>query len=389
MKKQDSEFFSAPMLVSFPLAFAAMTPVTTTSHPALRRKYETEAQRWRALLQKDAAADGHFLYSVRTTGIYCRPSCASRMPLRKNVDFHPTCQVAEAAGFRACKRCHPSGPDAAARHAAMIVKACRLIDSSDEIPALDRLAVVAGMSRFHFHRTFKAITGVTPNVYARAQRANRVRQELAQQRTVTDALYRAGFVSSGRFYAGSSAMLGMRPAKFRQGGAGETLRFAVGECDLGSILVAASATGICAITLGDDPGALVKALQQSFPRARLVGGDVAFERWVVQVVGWVDAPELGRALPLDIRGTAFQRRVWQALREIPPGKTLSYTEVARHIGAPKAIRAVASACAANQLALAIPCHRVVRRNGALSGYRWGVERKRRLLQREAGGAGAP
>lgn len=366
-----------------------MTPSTITSRRTQRRRYATDAQRWRALANKDPAADGHFFYSVSTTGIYCRPSCASRMPLRQNVAFHATCQVAEAAGFRPCKRCRPAGPDLAAQHTAAISQACRLINSTDETPSLARLAAVAGMSRFHFQRTFKAITGVTPKAYVRARRADRLREELPRQRTVTDAIYRAGFNSAGRFYAGSFAILGMRPATFRQGGAGETLRFAIGECSLGSILVAASATGICAITLGNDPDTLAQALQDRFPRAQLVGGDAAFERWVAKVVAWVDAPEIGLDLPLDIRGTAFQQRVWQALREIPAGQTLSYSEVARRIGAPKAIRAVASACAANALALAIPCHRVVRRGGAISGYRWGVERKRQLLKREAGGAVAP
>jgi AraC family transcriptional regulator of adaptative response/methylated-DNA-[protein]-cysteine methyltransferase len=263
------------------------------------------------------------------------------------------------------------------------MRACRLIEEADELPSLDALAAAAGMSRYHFHRVFKETTGVTPRAYAAAQRARRVRDELPLSGTVTEAIYGAGFNSSGRFYAASNGMLGMSPTRFRAGGAGEEIRFAVGQCSLGAILVAATAKGVAAILLGEDPDALLRDLQDRFPKARLIGGDAGFEALVARVVGLVEAPSLGLDLPLDVRGTAFQQRVWQALRQIPAGTTASYAEIARRIGAPGAVRAVARACAANPAAVAIPCHRVVRQDGGLSGYRWGVERKRALLDREA------
>lgn len=239
------------------------------------------------------------------------------------------------------------------------------------------------MSPYHFHRVFKKHTGLTPRAYALAQRNLRVRAALASQDSVTAAVYEAGYNSNGRFYAEANALLGMTPSTFRAGGSSASILFAVGECSLGSILVASSERGVCAILLGDDPDALARALQDQFPRAVLIGGDAKFEELVAQVVGMVEAPALGSALPLDIRGTAFQQRVWEALRRIPAGTTASYTEVARMIGAPAAVRAVARACASNTLAVAIPCHRVVRNDGAISGYRWGVERKMALLEREA------
>jgi AraC family transcriptional regulator of adaptative response/methylated-DNA-[protein]-cysteine methyltransferase len=239
------------------------------------------------------------------------------------------------------------------------------------------------LSPYHFHRVFKAVTGLTPKAYAVAHRANRMRTELDGSRTVTAAIFDAGYNSNGRFYEKSDEVLGMTPSNYRAGGANTEIRFAIGQCSLGSILVAASARGVCAVLLGDDPDALARELQDKFPRANLIGGDKAFEQIVAKVVGFVEAPALGLDLPLDIRGTAFQQRVWQALRKIPVGSTVSYADIAKQIGVPSAVRAVAQACAANMLAVAIPCHRVVRRDGALSGYRWGVERKRALLDREA------
>ena len=340
-------------------------------------------ERWAAVTRRDPAADGIFFYSVRSTGVYCRPSCAARLPRRENVGFHLTTAEARRAGFRPCKRCRPDEPPLAARRASEVEKACRLIERADEVPSLETLAAAAGMSRFHFHRVFKSVTGLTPKAYAAAHRARRVQRELRRSATVTEAIYGAGFNSNGRFYATSSALLGMTPTDFRAGGRGTSIRFAVGECSLGSILVGATEKGICAIFLGDDPEALTRELQDRFPHARLTGGDAEFERWVAQVVGFVETPRLGLDLPLDVRGTAFQQRVWQALSEIPSGSRVSYAEVARRIGAPGAIRAVAQACASNRLAVAIPCHRVVRSDGALSGYRWGVERKQALLEREA------
>jgi AraC family transcriptional regulator of adaptative response/methylated-DNA-[protein]-cysteine methyltransferase len=345
--------------------------------------YASDAERWAAVMRRDQRADGKFYYAVRTTGVYCRPSCPSRHALRENVSFHESCAAAEQAGFRPCKRCRPNQAGLGARHAAAVAHACRAIETAVELPDLASLAAGAGMSQFHFHRVFKSVTGVTPKAYAAAHRTQRVRKNLPRSETVTDAIYDAGFNSAGRFYANSPAVLGMTPTRFRTGGTGAAIRFAVGECSLGSILVAATGQGICAISLGDDPDALVRDLQDRFPNAKLLGGDRDFEQWMAKVVGFVEAPELGLDLPLDVRGTAFQQRVWQALQKIPAGSTASYTEIARRIGAPTAVRAVARACASNTIAVAIPCHRVVRTDGSLSGYRWGVARKRALLDREA------
>ena len=346
-------------------------------------RLSSDDERWAAVVRRDQRADGTFFYSVRTTGVYCRPSCASRRARRENVRFHQTSADAERAGFRPCKRCRPHAPALAEQRATAVAKACRLIETAEELPSLDALAESAGMSRYHFHRVFKSVAGVTPKAYAAAHRARRVRDELSRSDTVTDAIYGAGYNSSGRFYATSSKVLGMTPTDFRAGGDGAAIRFAVGECSLGSILVAATERGVCSILLGDDPDALARDLQDRFPKARLIGGDRDFERLVAKVVGFVETPALGLDLPLDVRGTAFQQRVWQALREIPAGTTSTYTKVAARIGAPRAVRAVARACASNAIAVAIPCHRVVRHDGGLSGYRWGVKRKRLLLEREA------
>jgi AraC family transcriptional regulator of adaptative response/methylated-DNA-[protein]-cysteine methyltransferase len=266
----------------------------------------------------------------------------------------------------------------------LVAQACRLIEASETEPTLDELAMQARMSPFHFHRMFKAEVGLTPKAYASAHRARKLREKLGTADvSVTDAIYDAGFGSNSRFYEASDRLLGMRARDYRAGGPGTTVRFAVGQCSLGAILVAQSQRGICAILLGDDPDALIRDLEDQFPKAQLIGGDAKFERLVAQVVGFIESPSIGLNLPLDVRGTAFQERVWQALREIPPGTTASYAEVAQRIGAPKAVRAVAQACGANHVAVAIPCHRVVRRDGDVSGYRWGVERKRELLRREA------
>jgi len=270
------------------------------------------------------------------------------------------------------------------KHAALVAEACRRIEAAESPPSLEALAKQAGLSPFHFHRVFKAVTGLTPKAYAQAHRANAVRSGLADPRTrVTDAMFDAGYNANSRFYEQAEAMLGMKPAQYRAGGADARIEFAVGQCSLGAILVARSQRGVCAISLGDDPEALLRELQDRFPRAELIGGDAGFERLVAQVVGLVEHPNIGVELPLDVRGTAFQQRVWQALRQVPAGQTASYAQIAQCIGSPKAVRAVAQACASNTLAVAIPCHRVVRSDGALSGYRWGVERKRALLDREA------
>lgn len=343
--------------------------------------------RWAAVVVRDRAADGTFFYSVATTGVYCRPSCAARRPRPEHVRFHLTRAEAERAGFRPCRRCRPDQASPAERRAAQVVEACRLIEAADEPPSLEELARAVGLSPHHFHRVFKAVTGVTPKAYAAARRAERLRAGLARSGTATEAIHEAGFNPNGRFYAAVGKLLGMTPRAYRAGGTDAEIRFAVGACSLGAILVAKSAKGICAILLGDDPEALVRDLDDRFPRAVLIGGDAEFEELVAKVVGFVEAPRLGLDLPLDLRGTAFQQRVWQALQAIPPGSTASYAEIAAGIGAAKAVRAVAAACAANPLAVAIPCHRVVRSDGALCGYRWGVARKRALLDREATGGG--
>ena len=342
-----------------------------------------EDPRWAAIVARDPKADALFVYGVKTTGVYCRPSSASRLPRPENIQFFDTPAHAEAAGYRASKRATGDQTQLAAHHAQLVAEACRQIEQADTAPSLNALALRAGLSPFHFHRVFKAVTGLTPKGYASAQRARKVREGLKGQHSVTDALYDAGFNSNSRFYESADQLLGMKPGDYKAGGTNSEILFAVGQCSLGAILVAQSVRGVCAILLGDDPDTLVRDLQDQFPKADLVGADRRFEQLIAQVVGFIEAPALGLDLPLDLRGTAFQQRVWQALRDIPLGSTASYAQIAERIGAPKSFRAVAQACGANCLAVAIPCHRVVRSNGELSGYRWGVERKRRLLARES------
>jgi AraC family transcriptional regulator of adaptative response/methylated-DNA-[protein]-cysteine methyltransferase len=339
--------------------------------------------RWARVIARDKTADGRFWYSVSTTGVYCRPSCPSRTANPENVQLYDSLQSAKATGFRPCRRCNPEGPSLDTENAALVARACRLIEKSEEAPALEAIAKAVGLSPGYFHRVFKAATGLTPKSYASAYRAKKVREGLAAGTSVTEAIYDAGFNSSGRFYEKSTSMLGMTPTQYRAGGLNEEITFAVGQSSLGAILVASSKKGVAAILLGDDPDELVRDLQDRFPKARLIGADRDYEAMAARVIGFVEAPELGLELPLDVRGTAFQQRVWQALRQIHVGATVSYAEIALRIGLPKAVRAVAGACAANNLAVAIPCHRVVRNDGSLSGYAWGVERKRTLLDREA------
>lgn len=350
-----------------------------------RPRFESEEERWNAVLGRDPRADGFFLYSVRTTGVYCRPSCAARLPLRRNVRFHFSSREAEEAGFRACKRCRPNELPRDKERTRRIEAACRLIKESEEYPGLDALANAAGMSRFHFHRIFRSLTGVTPRAYGAAERARRVREELQRSKTVTEAIYGAGFNSNGRFYAAASQMLGMTPTRFRSGGKGVEIRFAFGRSSLGLVLVAASEKGVCAILFGEEREELRRDLGRRFPQAMLKSGDNDFANLVAAVVAFVEAPKRGLELSLDLQGTAFERRVWEALREIPAGSTTSYRAIAERIGKPTAARAVARACAANHLAVAVPCHRVIRSDGSVSGYRWGIELKRLLLARESGG----
>lgn len=339
--------------------------------------------RWAAVVARERAFDGRFYYSVRTTGVYCRPSCAARLANPKNVRFHVEAADAQAAGFRPCKRCKPDQPPLEQQHASLVADACRMIEAAENTPLLTTLAQGSGLSPHHFHRVFKAVTGLTPRDYAAAHRTKRVQAGLVETARVTDAIYDAGFGSGSRFYERADAMLGMTPTRYRNGGENTVIRFAVGESSLGPILVATTDKGVCAILMDDDADALVRDLQDRFPKANLVGADADFEAVVAKVVGIVEAPGLGLDLPMDVRGTPFQQRVWRALVALPAGTTASYADVARAIGAPGSVRAVAQACGANALAVAIPCHRVVRTDGALSGYRWGVERKRALLAREA------
>jgi AraC family transcriptional regulator, regulatory protein of adaptative response / methylated-DNA-[protein]-cysteine methyltransferase len=358
-------------------------PMTEMRQADTARAPARDEERWQAVKRRDLAFDGTFLFAVRTTGVYCRPSCASRPAKRENVSFFSTAAEAEKAGYRACKRCRPDQLGAPDPQMQAVKRACERIETAEEAPKLAELAASAGLSPYHFHRVFKALTGVTPKAYAAETRARRAADKLRTAETVTEAIYDAGFNSSSRFYENTAARLGMTPGAVRRGGAGAVIRFAVGEASLGAVLVAATDKGVCAITLGDDPEALVRDLQDRFPRAEFKGGDAEFERTIAEVVGLVEAPAQRLDLPLDIRGTAFQQKVWAALQTIPPGKTATYKEIARAIGQPTAVRAVAQACGTNPLAVAIPCHRVVRSDGDLSGYRWGVERKRELIAREA------
>jgi len=339
-------------------------------------------QCWAAVVAHDATRDGRFFYSVRTTGVYCRPGCASRRPLRANTVFFETTAAAEAAGFRGCKRCRPTDGSAAARHLAAIEKACALLRTSETMPNLAELADAAAISRFHFHRVFKQITGVTPREYARSHRFGRLGEKLDAGQPIAASIYATGFGSSSRAYEAAPGGLGMTPGARRRGGSGETVRFVTVETPLGWALVAATERGICMTALGDDRDSLGAALRQRFPAAAVIAEDAGLKGWADRIVRFITAPDHNLELPLDIQGTAFQARVWRALQKIPLGQTASYSEIAAALGQPKAVRAVAQACAANKLALIVPCHRVIRSDGDLGGYRWGLERKRELLARE-------
>jgi AraC family transcriptional regulator, regulatory protein of adaptative response / methylated-DNA-[protein]-cysteine methyltransferase len=355
---------------------------TSTATPGQQAPALDDAN-WEAISARDVALDGSFVFAVTTTGIYCRPSCPARRPRRANARLYATPAEAERAGYRPCKRCLPNAASRAGRHAEKVEQACRLIETADTEPRLDALAGAAGLSPHHFHRIFKSLLGVTPKAYAAAHRAKRVREELSRSATVTQAIYNAGFNSNGRFYATSCEALGMTPDQFRTGAPHTEIKFAIGESSLGLVLIAATGRGVCAIFFGDDRETLARDLGKQFPQARLVAGDPAFEALTARAIGFVEDPSIGLDLPLDIRGTAFQHRVWDALRRIPVGSTASYAEIAGAIGAPGSARAVAKACASNPIAVAIPCHRVVKSDGSLSGYRGGVVRKRALLARES------
>lgn len=342
----------------------------------------TDEQRWLAVLARDAHADNQFVFAVQTTGIYCRPSCRARHALRKNVRFYPDSAHAEQAGFRPCKRCAPDKACPQALKMAQIEKACRLLED-DSTLTLNALAEQVAISPFHFHRLFKSVTGMTPKAWQQAARARRLRSALQQGDNITDTVLAAGFPDSSSYYRKADDALGMTAKQYRRGGSDVAVRYAISDCELGRCLVAESERGICAILLGDDDDALRDELQTLFPHAQAESPEGDFAGRLQQVIHSLDNSTAALALPLDIRGTAFQQQVWQALRAIPCGETASYQQVASAIGKPKAVRAVASACAANKLAIIIPCHRVVRNDGALSGYRWGTARKAQLLQREA------
>ncbi len=348
-----------------------------------KNDYNTDDERWNAVKNRDGGADGLFLYAVKTTGVFCRPTCSSRLPNRANVEFFKTCGLAEQGGYRACKKCKPTAAPAGVPDA--VLRACELLEEADEPPTLEALAEAVGLSPFYFHKLFKGVVGVTPKAYAAARRVERFRDGLKCEQTVTQAMYEAGFGSSSRCYEKVGDNLGMTPTEYRGGGVGKFIRLAVVECRLGWVAVAATERGVCMIEFGDSVEALRAEATSRFPKATLNDGDSEFQQWVEQIVEQIETPGHAIVLPLDIQGTAFQRKVWEALQTIPAGATATYTEIAQKIGQPAAVRAVARACAANQLAVVIPCHRVVRSDGDLSGYRWGVERKAELLRQEGEG----
>lgn len=353
------------------------------------KPYATPDTRWQAVQERDRNAATHFVYALRTTGIYCLPGCASRTPRPENVEFFETPAQAEAAGYRPCKRCRPDDPAHRDIDSGRVVRACRTmeqaLESGNEPPSLEGLSRDAGLSPAHFQRLFKARTGVSPKEYALALRDERVRAALARGRSVTEAIFEAGFGSASRFYERADQTLGMPPATYRRGGKGLTIRYAVAEAFLGPILAGFTDLGVCAIEFGDSPEALLQSLRDRFPEAYLRDAQTEYAPLLTEVAAFLRRPNQGLDLPLDIQGTAFQQRVWRELARIPAGQTRTYTDVARALDAPRAVRAVAAACAANPLAVAIPCHRVLRKSGKLAGYRWGLDKKQALLDNEQSG----
>ncbi|MBZ7703780.1 bifunctional DNA-binding transcriptional regulator/O6-methylguanine-DNA methyltransferase Ada [Klebsiella oxytoca] len=344
--------------------------------------FDTDERRWQAVCERDTGADGQFVFAVLTTGVCCRPSCRSRRALRENVRFYPDVDTAQAAGFRPCKRCQPENSDPQQQKVDKVAAACRLLEQETPI-TLEALARQLAVSPFHFHRLFKSVTGMTPKAWQQAWRARRLREALGQGAKITDAALSAGFPDNSSYYQQADAALGMTGRQFRRGGENMDITWVCGDGPLGRCLVAESKRGICAVLPGDNDSSLYDQLASLFPNARLHPGDEVFRLRVAQVFSHLNDHRQPFSLPLDLRGTAFQLQVWQALRQIPAGETRSYRQVAQSMGRPRAVRAVASACAANKLALVIPCHRVVREDGALSGYRWGTARKALLLAREA------
>ena len=346
----------------------------TTSHSP------DDESRWTAVLERHPGADGQFVYAVASTRVYCRPTCPSRRPNRRQVRFFRSPAEAEAGGYRACRRCHPRETE---QPAVRRVREARsyLDHHLDETVTLVRLGRAVGMSPYHLQRTFKQLIGMTPREYASGRRVDRMKAQLKRGETVSRATYEAGFSSSSRGYDHSRRRLGMTPAAYRDGGRGAVIRYTVVETGAGPLLVAGTDRGVCAVTLGDAPAALEAGLRREYPAAQIERADEALAGWTAAVVGRLDGKN-GARIPLDLRGSAFQRRVWDALQRIPRGTTRTYGEIARELGQPTAARAVAGACASNRVALVIPCHRVIREDGGLGGYRWGIEKKRELLRRE-------
>lgn len=339
---------------------------------------------WRAVLARDRRYDGAFVYAVRSTGIYCRPSCASKKPRREQVVFFPLPEAAERAGFRACRRCHPTQVSAADPRVPLVREVCRLIDAHpDRTASLATLSARVGATPHRLVRAFRTVLGLTPRQYRDERRLDRFKTQLKETRKVSPALYEAGYGSTSRVYERAHAQLGMTPATYGRGGAGMRIAFAIVPCTLGRLLVAATERGICRVGIGDDDRVLERGLRTEFPAATIARDDATLRSWVTELVAHLDGRQPHLDLPLDVRATAFQRRVWEALRKIPYGNTRTYSEIARAVGNGKATRAVARACATNPVAVVIPCHRVVREDGALGGYRWGIERKRALLKQEA------
>ena len=351
-----------------------------------KSKNDLLAKRWQVLVNKGKGGSTNFLYAVSTTGVFCRPGCSSRLPNRKNVEFFDTVEDAIAAGYRACRRCRPDNNESCSRTEKKIIAACRMIEEADCLIKLAELADRVEMSPSYFHRTFKKIVGVTPRGYAAMRRAKAFRKGLEKGETVTGALYGAGFGSSSRVYENPNDHLAMHPSAFRKGGKGESIKYSVVQCSMGWLLVAATVRGICTVEFGDGPEELEKLMHKRFPLASIVPADSQFAEHLALVVQHIESPGASAVLPLDIRGTAFQQRVWAALRTIPAGETRTYGQVAEEIGNPQASRAVASACGANRLAVIIPCHRVVAKDDSLGGYKWGKEKKKQLLDKESSGA---
>ena len=337
---------------------------------------------WDAVAVRDRRMDGLFLYAVRTTGVYCKPSCPSRRPRPENVVFFRTREAARRAGFRACKRCKPDATSTSNPNTDLVAKVCRYIDAHPDGPAtLEALSRAIGLSPFHLQRTFKAVTGITPRAYADSRRLQALKAGLRDGHSVTRSLYDAGYGSSSRLYEGASSKLGMTPARYGKQGSGVAIRYTIAKTPIGRMLLAATGKGVCSVQFGDSDETLESELRLEYPLAEIARSDKELAKWVRAIQGRIRGEDR-KALPLDIQATAFQRLVWEQLRAIPYGDTRSYGEVARRIGRPKAARAVARACASNPVAVAIPCHRVVRENGDPGGYRWGMRRKRNLLALE-------